>query len=129
MNDSHPDIKIGEPIPKVEPRIDPRALDTLRSMTRWSRVCFFGLLILLVVVGVLRINLFLSLGIYLAAILIWVIPLVRLKKMTGFDIKDKWSLPFLSNIEMQFYSMSIGVLPMMGTMRNGYSSMFVFIGI
>ncbi len=140
MNDVHPDIVIGEPVPEVKPRVDAELLELMKKSIRWSRVCLVCATVLFVVFAIFQPGWFVRIPVGGLFFVVWLMPLRRLgkywkkvRKEPGLEVSQasmNWSLPIWVNIEYTAYAISFGLV-LQGFMSagDGFTSMFVFIGI
>ncbi len=120
VNDTHPDIKIGEPIPKIEPRIDQDVLKATRDIIRVGR-WFLGLMLLLGIVSrILSLGLLNTLAIFLGAVIVFVavVLIQRRRTLNTTSVKprkkwaemkqNKWSIPARYTIESSILGTATG---------------------
>ncbi len=135
MKNIHPDYVAGEPVPRVEPRVDPVKLEYAKGFLLWARWATGLLVVLLIVYGVLGVSIWvrgITLGVLVIGAVVFAIrPKQRaMKKHSMEHQKDKWALPFRIWLETQFYGMFF-ILFAQGLMSpsDGVSGMATYLGI
>jgi hypothetical protein len=117
MNDVHPEVVTGEPIPEIEPRVDEELLELMRLANRRGRWFWLILIVLTVFFGYFRTPMWITFSVGLGFIILWGYSLRRLgkywrsKKKAGLmGAGLNWGVPIRVNIEYMMYSCSIGLI-------------------
>lgn len=134
MKNVHPDYVAGEPVPRVEPRVDQVKLGYMNSYLSWAR-WVSGLLVVLIVVyrviGVSSWVRWVTFGLLILSAIVFALrPKQRVMRKHNLKHRqDKWALPIRVWLEAQFYGIFFIILSQGLVSSQGLSGMSSYVGI
>jgi hypothetical protein len=137
MNDVHPEVVAGEPIPEIEPRVDRELLELMSIANRRGRWFWVGTVGMALFFVYFHFRMWIAFTSGIILLTLWGYSMRRLrscwrgKRMAG-EIGNwlSWSVPIRINIEYMFYTVSVlMIFFVLTSAQEGASGLFRNLGL